>query len=158
MAQDIFIKIDGIKGESLDNTHKGEIEILSWDWDVAQESTMHSGSGGGSGKATIKDLSFIHYIDSATPNLIKYSLDGRHVPNAVLVMRKAGGNPLEFLTITMSDVVITRVRPRCEINDARSREVVALSFTKVKIEYVPQNAQGSSMGTITAEYDIKANR
>ncbi|TDS90487.1 Hemolysin-coregulated protein (putative) (plasmid) [Erwinia rhapontici] len=31
MAQDVFIKIEGITGESLDATHKGDIEVLSWD-------------------------------------------------------------------------------------------------------------------------------
>lgn len=30
MAQDIFIKINGIEGESLDAAHRGEIEVLSW--------------------------------------------------------------------------------------------------------------------------------
>ena len=44
MAQDIFIKINGIDGESQDVTHKNEIEVLSWDWGVVQKSSMHAGS------------------------------------------------------------------------------------------------------------------
>jgi type VI protein secretion system component Hcp len=35
---------------------------------------------------------------------------------------------------------------------------VALSFSKVKHEYVVQNAQGGSAGVITAAYDIKGNK
>ncbi|CAD6531982.1 Peptidoglycan-associated lipoprotein [Paraburkholderia kirstenboschensis] len=51
MAQDIFLKIDGINGESLDDKHKDEIEVLSWNWEILQDSTMHTGSGGGAGTA-----------------------------------------------------------------------------------------------------------
>ena len=30
MATDYFLKIDGIKGESKDAKHKGEIDMLAW--------------------------------------------------------------------------------------------------------------------------------
>ncbi|MBE0629011.1 MAG: type VI secretion system tube protein Hcp, partial [Burkholderia vietnamiensis] len=102
MAQDIFLKIDGVNGESLDDKHKDEIEVLNWDWEIFQESSMHAGSGGGAGKATVKDLTFEHNIDRASPNLMKYALTGKHIDQATLVMRKAGGNPLEYLKVTMS--------------------------------------------------------
>jgi type VI secretion system secreted protein Hcp len=70
---------------------------------------MHAGSGGGAGKCTVNDLTFEHYIDRASPNLIQYCLTGKHIDNAVLVMRKAGGKPLEYLKITMGDVLITKL-------------------------------------------------
>jgi type VI secretion system secreted protein Hcp len=159
MAQDIFLKIDGINGESLDDKHKDEIEVLTWEWEILQDSTMHAGSGGGAGKATVKDLTFDHSIDRASPNLMKYALTGKHIDQAVLVMRKAGGNPLEYLKITMSDVLVTRVKPSGSREDVeRSLETVSLSFSKVKQEYVVQNAQGGSGGAVTASFDIKGNK
>ncbi len=51
MAQDIFIKINGIVGESQDAQHLNEIDVIGWRWKVSQQSTMLSGSGGGAGKA-----------------------------------------------------------------------------------------------------------
>ncbi|MBN3815718.1 type VI secretion system tube protein Hcp [Paraburkholderia sp. Se-20369] len=159
MSQDIFLKIDGINGESQDDKHKDEIEVQNWEWEITQESTMHAGSGGGAGKATVKDLTFEHAIDRASPNLMKYALSGKHIDQAVLVMRKAGGNPLEYLKLTMSDVLVTRVKPGGSKSDAeRSREKVSLSFAKVKQEYVVQNAQGGSGGAVTAGFDIKGNK
>jgi type VI secretion system secreted protein Hcp len=120
---------------------------------------MHAGSGGGAGKATVKDLTFDHSIDRASPNLMKYALTGKHIDQAVLVMRKAGGNPLEYLKLTMSDVIVTRVKPAGARDEAeRSRETVSLSFAKVKQEYVVQNAQGGSGGAVTASFDIKGNK
>ncbi|SOY53466.1 Hcp family type VI secretion system effector [Cupriavidus taiwanensis] len=159
MAQDIFLKINGIDGESQDSSHKNEIEVLAWDWSIEQQSTMHAGSGGGAGKATVSDLSFEHFIDRASPNLMKYCLTGKHINEAVLVVRKAGGNPLEYLKLTMTDVIVTRVSPTGSVEDeVRMREKVALSFSRVKQEYVVQNAQGGSGGAVTAGYDIKGNK
>ena len=35
MAQDIFLKLTGIEGESTDASHLNEIEVLTWDWSVS---------------------------------------------------------------------------------------------------------------------------
>lgn len=159
MSHDIFLKINGIDGESQDEGHKNDIQIINWTWQVRQESIMHIGSGGGAGKATVDDLIFEHYIDRASPNLMKYCLTGKHIPQAMLVVRKAGGNPLEFLKITMNDVIVTSVQPSGSNADKHGmKEVISLSFNKVTQEYVVQNAQGGSGGSITASFDIKANK
>ncbi|MGJ7578653.1 Hcp family type VI secretion system effector [Variovorax sp. RHLX14] len=159
MSQDIFLKINGIEGESQDAAHKSEIEVLSFSWKVLQESTMHAGSGGGAGKATVEDLEFEHYIDRSSPNLMKYCLTGKHVQEAVLTVRKAGGAPLDYLKFTFSDVIVTSVQPfGSNSDDLRVRERVRLSFSKIKQEYAVQNAQGGSGGAVTAAYDIKGNK
>ncbi|GGD91758.1 Hcp family type VI secretion system effector [Caballeronia grimmiae] len=150
---DMFIKIDGIAGESQDLTHPGEIEVSSWEWKISAPAT--SGSGGGAGKATASDFSFAHQIDRSSPNLMRFCLEGRRISKAVFSMRKAGGVPLDFCKITMSDVVVTKCHPSAigSLND----EHVTLSFTKVKQEYVLQNTMGGSAGTVCAESDIKKN-
>ena len=156
MAHDIFLKIDGIDGESPDAQHKNEIQVLNWKWGITQESSMQSGSGLGTGRATVHDLEFEHYIDRASPNLMKYCLSGKHIPEAKLVMRKAGGTPLEYLKLTLND---SSVMPAGSSTDEQNpREMVRLSFSRVKQEYVVQNQQGGSGGTVTAEHDIKANK
>lgn len=158
MAQDIFLKLAGIDGESPDSAHKNEIEIRSWNWQIQQESNMHSGSGGGSGKATVRDLNFVHAVDRASPNLMKFCLTGKHIAEATLTVRKAGGTPLEYLKITMTDVVITNVQPAGSNKDEIILETVSLSFAKVKQEYTVQNQQGGSGGAVTAGFDIKLNK
>jgi type VI secretion system secreted protein Hcp len=158
MAQDIFLKINGIDGESMDADHKNEIEVLKWEWQILQESNMHMGSGGGSGKATVKDLTFTHYVDRSSPNLMKFCLTGKHIPESKLVVRKAGGSPLEYLKITMTDVVITNVQPEGSSTEERVKEKVSMSFAKVKQEYTMQNQQGGSGGAVTAGYDMKLNK
>ena len=111
MAFDIFMKIDDIKGESVDATHPNEINVLSWSWAVNQTGTTHTGTGGGTGKALVQDLVFTHSVDAATPNLIKMACAGKHFKNALLTVRKAGDTPLEYLKIKLHDVIITEEAP-----------------------------------------------
>ena len=158
MAQDIFLKISGIDGESQDAAHKNEIDVSSWTWQVLQDANMHQGSGGGSGKATVKDLVFVHNVDRSSPNLMKFCLTGKHIAEAQLTVRKAGGSPLEYLKISMTDVVITNVQPVGSASDEVIKENVSLSFAKVKQEYTVQNQQGGSGGAVTAGFDIKLNK
>ena len=47
-AVDMFLKIDGIKGESQDKTHKEEIELLSFSWGVSNAGSGAFGMGSGS--------------------------------------------------------------------------------------------------------------
>ena len=68
MAEDIFAKIGDIKGESTDDKHKDEIEVLSYSWGVAN--TPPTGPGG-AGKAVFQDVTVVHGIDKSTPSLFK---------------------------------------------------------------------------------------
>ena len=45
MAADIFAKLGDIKGESLDDKHKDEVELLSWSWGVANIGRRASSHG-----------------------------------------------------------------------------------------------------------------
>lgn len=157
MAQDIFIKFNGIEGESQHPTHKGRIEVLNWNWSVSQTSNMHSGRGGGAGKCTVDDLHFEHYVDRSSPGLLQYCLTGKHIPEAILTVRKAGGSPLEYLRITLQKILVTRVHPVYYNTMRVPREAVSLTFSRVMMDYILQNAEGNTAGTVSSGYDIKAN-
>src|SRR2546428_9031240 len=111
MAVDMFMKLDGIKGESGDDKHKEEIDVLSWSWGLSQSGSAHMGSGAGAGKVNVNDLSFTKYIDKSSPDLYLSCCNGKHLKDAKLVVRKAGENPLEYLIVTMEDVIVSLVNP-----------------------------------------------
>jgi type VI secretion system secreted protein Hcp len=158
MATDIFLKMGDIKGESQDDKHKDEIEVLEWNWGVTQAGTMHTGGGGGRGKANFSDLTFKHYIDKASPNLLKSCATGEHVGEAKLTVRKAGKTPQDFLLITMNDVIITNVTPVGKQGDGELVENVSLQFAKVDLEYKPQKSDGGLDAGLHFKFDIKANK
>ena len=158
MASDIFAKIGDIKGESPDDKHKGEIELLSWSWGVTQSGTMAHGGGGGEGKASFNDFNFTHHVDKASPVLLKACATGEHIKEATITVRKAGKGQQEFLIIKMSDVLITAVNPSAAADAAATAEHVALQFAKVDLEYKPQKADGSLAAGLHFKYDIKGNK
>jgi type VI secretion system secreted protein Hcp len=158
MAADIFAKIGDIKGESLDNRHRDEIEVLSWSWGVAQSGSIgHGGGGGGAGKASFNDFTFTHHLDKASPVLMKVCATGQHIPQATVTMRKAGKGQQEFLIIKMNDVIVTSVNLSAS-DGAATAEDVTLQFAKVDLEYKPQRPDGSLDAGIHFIFDIKTNQ
>lgn len=157
MASDIFAKIGDIKGESLDDKHKDEIEVLSFSWGVANAGVVSPGSGGGSGKATFQDLSIVHNVDKASPLLLKACATGTHIKDATITHRKAGKGQQEYLIVKLNDVIITGVTHGGSPGQGIS-ENVTLAFAKVDLEYKPQKADGTLDAGIHFKYDIKGNK
>jgi type VI secretion system secreted protein Hcp len=155
VASDIFAKIGDIKGESQDDKHKDEIEVLSWSWSMASAAKL-TGSGGGAGKASFHDLSFTHKIDKASPVLMKGCATGQHLKEATITHRKAGKGQQEYLIIKMNDVLITAVTD--DDSEGSNLETVSMVFAKVDLEYRPQKSDGSLDAGIHFKYDIKAHK
>jgi type VI secretion system secreted protein Hcp len=155
VAADIFAKLGDIKGESLDDKHKGEIEVLSWSWGLTNAVTL-AGSGAGQGRANFHDLSFTHKIDKASPVLMQACATGVHLKEATITHRKAGKGQQEFLVIKMNDVIVTSIADAD--SDDVSTEVVSLAFAKIDVEYRPRKTDGSLDAGIYFKYDLKAHK
>jgi type VI secretion system secreted protein Hcp len=159
MAVDMFLKVDDVKGESVDGKHAGEIEVLSWSWGMTQSGTTHSGTGGGAGKVDVHDISLTKYVDSASPNFIKACCSGLHYQKALLTVRKAGGpTAVEYLKITMEDLLISGISSGGSGGGDRLTETVTLNFGRFKTEYAPQDAKGAAGAVIEATWDIAKNQ
>ena len=78
MAVDMFLKIDGVKGESEDQAHTQEIDVFSWSWGMSNSGSAHVGGGAGSGKVNVQDLSVTKYIDSSSAKIMLSCCDGTH--------------------------------------------------------------------------------
>ncbi len=157
MAVDQFIKFDGIKGESKDSKHKDEVDVLAWSWGASQSGSFHTAGGGGSGKVSVQDLSFTKYVDKSSTNLFLKCCDGKHIPNAVLTVRKAGESPVEYLKITMEPVLVTSVSGGGSGGEDRITENITLNFAKVKVEYTEQKEDGSAGATDEKIWNIMEN-
>lgn len=109
---DAFLKIEGIKGESADSKHKGEIDIMSFSWGMSQTGVSATGGGGGAGKVHVHDISFVKKTDASSPLLFLNCANGAHIKEATFVVRKAGGTQLEYLKIKLSDVLVSSYKPQ----------------------------------------------
>lgn len=157
MAVDMFIKIGDIKGEAQDAKHKDEIDVLAWSWGSSQSGTTHMGPGGGAGKVAVQDLSLTKYVDKASPVLWKHVCTGTHIKESVLIVRKAGGKPLEYIKLTMTDCLITSLSTGGSGGEDRLTENITINFGKFKLEYVPQKLDGSGDAAIPVSWNIATN-
>jgi len=159
MALDMFIKMDSIKGESQDDKHKDEIDVLSWSWGLEQSAPSPPGGGGGAGRVSVHDLAITKRTDIATPQLMLACANGRHIKEALLTVRKPDRNRLEFVKIKMTDVMVRSLSTATsDPSDNSITENVALNFSKVQVDYVQQKPDGSAGQTGQFKWDFSANK
>jgi type VI secretion system secreted protein Hcp len=157
MAVDMYMKIGDIKGESRDKVHSGAIDVLAWSWGASNSGSAHMGGGAGSGKANFQDISFTKYVDAASSPLLQACAKGTHIPEATLTVRKAGDTPLEYLTIKMSEVLVSSFSTGGSGGEDRLTENVSLNFAKFIFNYVPQDAKGGKLPAVSTTFDIAQN-
>jgi type VI secretion system secreted protein Hcp len=157
MAADMFLKLDDLKGESKDSKHKEAMDVLAWSWGMSQSGSTHLGTGGGAGKVSVQDISLTKYVDKASPNLLKFCCSGKHFKEGVLTVRKAGEKPVEYIKITMKEVIIASVSTGGSGGEDRLTENVTLNFAEFKFEYTPQKDDGSGGSAVEAHWNIPAN-
>lgn len=158
MAIDTFLKMGDLKGDSVVKGFEDQIQLLAWSWGMSQSGTTHIGSGGGAGKVNVNDLSFTHYVDSSTPKLMLACCKGSHYPEATITMRKAGGDPLPFLTIKLTDIIVTSVSEGGSAGEESLTENVTLNFAAFEVSYQAQDNKGAKKGgAVTIKYDIAKN-
>lgn len=117
-AVDVFLKLDGIAGESMDDRHKNEVDVIALSHEL--------GNGAQAANAPAKPLAagrpslapaapagrlvgpitIIKYVDAASPLLMARLTTGEKIATAVLTMRKAGGKPIEFMKANLQGVSV----------------------------------------------------
>jgi type VI secretion system secreted protein Hcp len=150
-AVDYFLKLDGIKGESVDEKHKGEIDILSFSWGVNNIGSITG--GGGAGKASFKEFTVTKKVDRSSPKLMLACATGERLPQMQFaVAREPSANDPEggaYYIITLSDILISSYQSGGTQSDPVPTESVSFNFSKITFEYRP--ADGSEAVIETAE-------
>ena len=157
MALDMFLDLTGTKGESVDKVHAGKIDILSWQWGLANSGTFHTGKGGGSGKSSFQDISITKYIDTATPDLMLYCASGKHFDKGQIIVRKAGDTPVEYLKIDLTKVLVSGYATGGSGGEERLTERITLNFAEVKVTYAAQTDKGGKGSGPVFGWDIPGN-
>ena len=93
MAIDVYLQIDGIKGESTDDKHKDWIECKSVSWSVEQPKSATASTGGGhtAERCEHKDIVISKLADLASPVLLQTCSAGKTIPKARFEFMRADG-------------------------------------------------------------------
>ncbi len=157
MAVDMFLKLDGIDGESLDDTYAKYIDVISWNWGASQSGSVHMGGGAGSGKASFQDLSITKYVDASSHKLWKSVSIGAHIKEAKLIVRKAGEKPLDYIVLTMTNCLITSINAGGSGGEDRLMENITINFEEYEFAYTPQKEDGSGDSVLPFKFSISKN-
>lgn len=160
MAQgDMFLKFDGIEGESQDGTHKNAIDILHWSFGVSNVSSVQGTTGGTTAMASHHDVTFTAYHSKASPRLYLAVASGSPIKHAVLTCRKAGGGQQEYLVYKFSDCYCTSWHVSgSDSGNVLPIDTFTLSYAQVEMEYKPQKADGSLDSPVKTGWNLKQNK
>ena len=159
-ADDIFLKLDGTRGESTDARHNGEIDIVSYSQSMTGPFAPTTAGGAASGKAICGPVTITKYVDLSSPDLILSAALGTHIPKAVFTFRKPGQTPIEYYRVTLSDVIVTEVQQNDSSGSSSQRSVerVSLIGRQIGYEYIAQSPTGGAGFKPKFGWDCIANR
>jgi type VI secretion system secreted protein Hcp len=155
MAVDVFMKIDGISGESSDLQFKDWIEVLSLNWEVTRPMDQASGQV----KHVLRSAPFgiIKAVDKATPQIFKAVTSNEDIEEIQLALCRAGKERVKYLTYVFKNCVITKAAVQMSNNAGESlpTEDIRFRFASVEITYFQQKREtGGSGGQISHKWNF----
>jgi len=161
MAIDVYLQIDGIKGESADSAHQGWIEVTQAQWGVTQPiSSPGSGAGGRTtGRSEYRTMSVAKLADLASPLLMQYCTNGKTIPKAKLEFMRADGdgNRVKYYEVELENVLIANME-QMVAEGSLLRDRIALQFSKVRWKYSQQKIGGGMSGHTAGGWDLSCNK
>jgi type VI secretion system secreted protein Hcp len=152
IPNDYFLKIDGVEGESRDDKHRGEIDILSFSWGESQPGR------GGAPKVQMEDMKFVMRLNKASTRLMHACATGQPIKGAILSVRKAGKDQPDYMKWTLTDVLVSSHKTGGSQGNPLITEEIALNFGRIDMEYKEQRPDGSLGGATHFGFDLKTNK
>ena len=161
MAIDVYLQIDGIKGESADSAHQGWIELTSVHMGVAQPRSATASTGGGhtAERCEHRTLSLSKLADMASPVLMQTCSTGKTIPKAKLEFMRADGEgkPVKYYEVELENVMIANMDQSISEGNILHDDV-GLRFSKVKWKYTQQKIGGGLGGNTAGGWDLATNK
>jgi len=156
MAVDFFLKLDGVKGEVQTTQQKGQIQLLTFAWGVANQSSAAVGTGSGAGKANFLAITVTKATDSASTPIFNDCCAGTHIATGKISAVKAGANGQPYLELDLTEVFVTGYQLNA-VNEIPT-ETVTLSYKSVQLTYFTQNESGGLTANAPGGWNISQNK
>lgn len=155
---DMFLKLEGVDGESPDSQHKGEIQIDGFSLNAVSGRDAFTNQGAGA--VRMSSMTIRAKVDKSTPKLFTKITNNEKIPSAVLTCRKAGGDQFGYFKITLSEVLVVKVQagdleaaqgdvvPQCEFD---------LAYGKIEMKAKEQTTGGPTSGAVVFNFNLMTN-
>jgi type VI secretion system secreted protein Hcp len=156
LGADMFLHVHSakagkIKGESTVPSNLEDILVHGWNWGLQANSAM--GSTESLSRRSYSALTVLKRIDRATTGLMAALVQNALIKEAKLTMRRAGGDQQAYFVITLIGARISRLDHTTGA-DGTTVESVGISFTKLEVEYTPQQGTGLRGGSTSFADDL----
>jgi type VI secretion system secreted protein Hcp len=161
MAFDIFLKIDGIEGDSTDKAYEKQIEVLSYSTGLAQSIGGVASAQGArtGGRADFAPFAVVKRLDAASPKLASYCASGKSIPTIKLALCRATDEKTKFMEYTLSGVIVSSVNTSGSgsSEDPIPMEEVSFVYNKIQWAYTSTSADGVKGAEQQAGWDLTKN-
>ena len=171
---DIFLKLDGIDGESTVTGHQNETVVLSYEQAIDHPAPPLGGasSGAAAGRSTFSGVRFRKPLDKGSIPILLACAGGTRIQTARFAFRRTGTN-LDFYKVSLDDVLVTHIAQRAGdgaqyplsfdtltagVDTTGFLDEVTLSCAKIQWEYQPVSASGAPGALVKGGWDLAANR
>lgn len=162
MAIDVYLQIEGIKGESQDDKHKDWIEVTGIHWSFHQPRSATASTAGGhtAERVEMSDISFSKLADLSSPILAQTCAAGKAIPKAKFEFFRAdsNGTRVKYFELMLTNVLIGMVKPHLGGSDSYLSETVNLKYSKINLTYTQQKIGGGTGGSTVGGWDLAANK
>ena len=161
MAIDVYLQIDGIKGESSDSGHQGWIELSSAHMGVTQPRSATASTGGGhtAERCEHRTLSIAKLTDLSSPILMQTCSMGKTIPKAKIEFMRADGQgkPVKYYEVELENVMIENM-DQVISGGSLLHDSIGLRFGKIKWKYTQQKIGGGAGGNTSGGWDLACNK
>lgn len=161
MAIDVYLQIDGIKGESADSDHLGWIEITTAHWGVSQPKSATATTAGGhtAERCEHRSISITKLADLSSPLLMMTCSTGRTIPKAKLEFMRADGQGqrVKYYEVELENVLIGNC-DQIVHEGSLLHDQIGLKFSKVQWKYTQQKISGGAGGNTAGSWNLSTNR
>lgn len=161
MTIDVYVQIEGIKGDSSDDKHTGWIEAHHLDWGVVQPKSATASSAGGhtAERAEFEELTFLKHADLSSPILMQTCSMGKTIRKVKIEFFRADGQGtrVKYFDVQLENVLIGHVAAVIQSGHLLA-ESVGLKYSKIKCTYTQQKIGGGAAGNTMGGWDLASNK
>ena len=154
----VFLNLTDITGDTTDDAHPDEIEVLGWSWGLLRSGTQDVTGRTTAGKVSGQEFTFQKYMDSSSPVLLKHVCDGQGIPEGVLTVQTSGGKDekVEALVLLMEDVTLTSFTPggAGEAGQNIPTESVSMTCKRFTYKYTGQKPDSHADASSDQGWDL----
>jgi type VI secretion system secreted protein Hcp len=146
-ANDLYLNIAGIKGESTVKGYEGANPVLAWSWGLSSTSTAL----GGPGKLNLQDLSWTQYLDSGFIDLYANltTVPQPQLGKATLYAERTGLGGYNYFQAIFDGNYLSSMSTGGSGGEDRFTANFTMSMTSVTLRYLPTKGGTWAEATFT---------